>query len=199
MKHQWMQSLKNLIKKFLHAAKVSYIAACVALIVVIIVAANIIYLSVTPQSTPNNTLDPHSTVPGTQAKTPPVTSLPKITIDMDNFFALGGWESYHAYDVSELVNSNPWSDDLNIKALPVINNRVKYYTSGLASNSDPLAMVERLRETAGLIGLDLKDEDIKYIYEPDEMDMKIEVVQRVYAETDRLKLKYQLICRHPYG
>ena len=133
--------------------KVSYIAACVALIVVIIVAANIIYLSVTPQSTPNNTLDPHSTVPGTQSKTPPVTSLPNITIDMDNFFALGGWESYHAYDVSELVNSNPWSDDLNIKALPVINNRVKYYTSGLASNSDPLAMVERLRETAGLIGL----------------------------------------------
>ncbi len=49
-------------------------------------------------------------------------SLPMLEISQN--FGDTGFEGYMAHDISELVNQNPWSEDCNIKTLPVYKNMV---------------------------------------------------------------------------
>ncbi len=50
--------------------------------------------------------------------------LPKITV-CDDFGGMG-YEALMAYDVSELVNANPWSEDMKLSTLPVYKNMYTY-------------------------------------------------------------------------
>lgn len=71
-----------------------------------------------------------------------------------------GFESYRAYDISELVNANPWNDSLDISTLPVYRNPLTYDKNFIASGADFDKMHELLLEVADRLGLDSEKLDI---------------------------------------
>ena len=71
-----------------------------------------------------------------------------------------GFESYRAYDISELVNANPWNDSLDISTLPVYHNPLTYDKNFIASGADFDKMHELLLEVADRLGLDSEKLDI---------------------------------------
>lgn len=68
-----------------------------------------------------------------------------------------GSEAYLAYDVSELVNGNPWNERLRIKTLPVFKNPVTFdETFHIAMGADYDQMKLRLLEIADRLGQDTR-------------------------------------------
>lgn len=66
-----------------------------------------------------------------------------------------GYEGYMAFDASELVNANPWKEDLALYTLPVYKNPLTYDENYIvASGADFDKMQEFLLEVAGRFGLD---------------------------------------------
>lgn len=83
------------------------------------------------------------------------TDLPKLTIS-ENVEGMG-YEGYLAYDVSELVNANPWKEDAEITTLPVYQNVLTYDENFfVASGVDLTKMREFLLDVADRLGLDPK-------------------------------------------
>lgn len=83
------------------------------------------------------------------------TDLPELTIS-ENVEGMG-YEGYLAYDVSELVNANPWKEDAEITTLPVYQNVLTYDENFfVASGADFTKMREFLLEVADRLGLDPK-------------------------------------------
>lgn len=81
------------------------------------------------------------------------TDLPLLTITEDTGEGMG-FEGYLAYDVSELVNANPWNEDMDITALPVWQNPIVYENFCVISGADYGKMEEFLFETAENIGME---------------------------------------------
>lgn len=65
-----------------------------------------------------------------------------------------GYEGYMAYDISELVNANPWNEDSELTTLPVYQNPLTYDENFIASGADFDKMKQFLLEVAGRLGLD---------------------------------------------
>ena len=63
------------------------------------------------------------------------TDLPMLSIS-ENTSAAMGYEGYMAYDISELVNANPWNEDSEISTLPVYQNSLTYDANFIASGAD---------------------------------------------------------------
>ena len=59
-----------------------------------------------------------------------------------------------AYDISELVNANPWNEESEISALPVYQNLLHYDEHLHASGADYGKMREFILDVAGRLGLD---------------------------------------------
>ena len=59
-----------------------------------------------------------------------------------------------AYDISELVNANPWNEESEISALPVYQNLLHYNEYHIASGADFDKMREFILDVAGRLGLD---------------------------------------------
>ena len=78
--------------------------------------------------------------------------LPMLTIS-ENLGAMG-FEGYMAYDVSELVSANPWSERAKISTLPVYKNQISYNLDLIISGADFDAMEDFLIETADRLGMD---------------------------------------------
>lgn len=79
--------------------------------------------------------------------------LPLLTISEDNAGGMG-FEGYMAYDISELVNGNPWRETMELTTLPVYQNRLTFDNYFVAYGVDFDAMKEFLLEIAGRLGLD---------------------------------------------
>ena len=92
-------------------------------------------------------------VPETAAERPMLTISENVSDGM-------GFESYRAYDISELVNANPWNDSLDISTLPVYHNPLTYDENFIASGADFDKMHELLLEVADRLGLDSEKLDI---------------------------------------
>lgn len=92
-------------------------------------------------------------VPETAAERPMLTISENVSDGM-------GFESYRAYDISELVNANPWNDSLDISTLPVYHNPLTYDENFIASGGDFDKMHELLLEVADRLGLDSEKLDI---------------------------------------
>ncbi len=84
--------------------------------------------------------------PETERDTEP---LPMLTITSD--VSGMGFEGYMAYDVSELVNSNPWYDGCNITELPVYENPI-HHSEG---EPDFVWMESLLHEVADRLGMEV--------------------------------------------
>lgn len=65
-----------------------------------------------------------------------------------------GFEGYMAYDISQLVNANPWEEDMEITLLPVFENPLWYDENSIVQGADFTAMEQYLREIAERLGLE---------------------------------------------
>lgn len=89
----------------------------------------------------------------TQEAPEDLSELPMLTITENTSDAMG-FEGYMAYDVSELVSANPWSESLEISTLPVYRNPLTYDEYYIARGADFDKMREFLLEIADRFGLD---------------------------------------------
>lgn len=69
-----------------------------------------------------------------------------------------GFEGLMAYDISELVNNNPWTEEMNLTTLPVYRNPITYETPfHMPVGTDLEAMRALLLDVAGRFGLEEAD------------------------------------------
>lgn len=84
----------------------------------------------------------------------PMPGLPMLTITE----ALGegrGFEGYMAYDISELVNGNPWAKARDLSTLPVFQNLAAYNEYDQVPGADLDQMEEFLLTVASRLGIDI--------------------------------------------
>lgn len=79
--------------------------------------------------------------------------LPKIVIG-DMFTGGFGFEGYVAEDISQLVNSNPWNEDMSLSTLPVYNSPLYYDDFHILVGADYRTMKEKLLSSAAGFGID---------------------------------------------
>ena len=66
-----------------------------------------------------------------------------------------GFEGYMAYDISELVSANPWTEEMELSTLPVFRNPITYTTKHhILTGADFDKMRAFLLEIASRLGLD---------------------------------------------
>lgn len=69
-----------------------------------------------------------------------------------------GFEGLMAYDISELVNNNPWTEEMDLTTLPVFRNPITYETPfHMPVGTDPDAMRTMLLDVAGRFGVKESD------------------------------------------
>jgi hypothetical protein len=80
------------------------------------------------------------------------SDLPKLAVNTE--LGTYGFEGYLAYDVSELQNGNPWTEDNHLTTLPVFTNPNEYDRAGAPvgglSAQEMLAEVEKVAHLLGL-------------------------------------------------
>ncbi len=81
-------------------------------------------------------------------------TLPMLSITENTGEAMG-FEGYLAYDISELVNENPWNETMALSTLPVYKNPLSYNQNMIASGADFDKMRAFLIEIADRCGLDI--------------------------------------------
>ena len=114
------------------------LAACLALAVFSVI-----------KNIPTNPVGP---VPG-------LVSLPMLAITEDSSEAMG-FEGYTAYDISEIVNNNPWTETAKISMLPVYQNLLAYDENYQVLGADFDTMKELLLNVAGRLGMDVDNLEI---------------------------------------
>ena len=90
----------------------------------------------------------------TPEKTDIDANLPLLTIS-ENQGAAMGFEGYMAYDISELVNANPWNETMTLSTLPVYENPLSYDNNFIVSGADFDAMKASLTDIATRLGMDM--------------------------------------------
>lgn len=83
---------------------------------------------------------------------PAVAELPMLSIT--EYFDGMGFGALMAYDISEIVNDNPWTEDADLTTLPVYRNVRLYSEENQITENDVKDMEEVLRTVAGRLGLD---------------------------------------------
>lgn len=78
--------------------------------------------------------------------------LPMLTISEESGGM--GFEGYMAYDISELINANPWSEKAKLSTLPVYENKIKYDIFQKASGQDLESMKAYLDELVDKLAMD---------------------------------------------
>lgn len=91
-------------------------------------------------------------LPRSQPQTEENKELPMLSVSAD--VSASGFEGYMAYDISELVNNNPWSENSAISTLPVYKNQTGFDENHNLTGADFDTMEELALETAEKLGLD---------------------------------------------
>jgi hypothetical protein len=93
-------------------------------------------------------------IPANQVETEPEPgNLPMLSITEDSGGAMG-FEGYKAYDISEIVNHNPWTETAGISSLPVYENSMAYDENNQVPDADFDKMKEFLLNVATRLGMD---------------------------------------------
>ena len=100
---------------------------------------------------PPETAAPAETAQPAVTPVPTVDGLPMLTIELGEMGM--GFEGYMAYDSSELVSGNPWTEEAGLTTLPVYENPLELDEYGQPAG-DRTAMEAALREVAGRLGLE---------------------------------------------
>lgn len=95
-----------------------------------------------------------------QPKPPAPANLQAITIPEYGYGAMG-IEGYLCYDIEELDNGNPWSEDMDLATLPVYRNGA-YDPSGagVPTGLNEAQMQERLTFAASALGLEVLETEV---------------------------------------
>ena len=80
-------------------------------------------------------------------------TLPMLSIAENSTVSMG-FEGYMAYEISELVNANPWNKEMEISTLPVYQNTLSYDENLIVHGADFEAMNTFLLEVANRLGMD---------------------------------------------
>lgn len=80
--------------------------------------------------------------------------LPMLSVAEIGQGEAAGYEGVRVHDISELVNANPWNEELGISVLPVYENVLSYDEGTIVQGGDFDKMREFLLEIAGSLGLD---------------------------------------------
>ncbi len=91
--------------------------------------------------------------------TPGIGDLPMLAISENSGEAMG-FEGYTAYDISEIVNNNPWRETSEISTLPVYQNLLAYDENYQVSEADFDKMKEFLLNVASRLGMDVDNLEI---------------------------------------
>ncbi len=103
---------------------------------------------------------PTSTPPAPVATNPPI-SLHPDAITIPQLQVNAGFEGYMCYDISELDNGNPWSEDMNINSLPVYKNLAFDATgAGIPKGLNEEEMVEQLEFTVTALNLEILETEV---------------------------------------
>lgn len=105
--------------------------------------------------------------------------LPKLTVAEETPEAMG-YEGYMAYEISELVNANPWSEDAKLSNLPVYRNCLSYDKYNIVSGADFEAMKQFLTEIAGRLNMDT--ESLKITDDTPSEEYKAAVLEKADGE-----------------
>lgn len=82
------------------------------------------------------------------------SDLPKLAVNTE--FGAMGFEGYLAYDVSELQNGNPWTENNDLATMPVFTNPNEYDSAGAPTNGlSPEEMLAEAEKIANLFGLEI--------------------------------------------
>lgn len=128
-------------------------AACAAVLVAAIMA-----VAVLPRNEEHSSLSSDAA----QQQAQEGSSLPILTISEGSNQGMG-FEGYMAYDVSEIISANPWTEDSQIFELPVYKNPLEYENGRfgmLCGGMDFEKMREQLLNVAGCMGLDAEQLEI---------------------------------------
>lgn len=87
-------------------------------------------------------------------------NLPMLEVSAPQSDAMG-FEGYMAYNASEFVNKNPWSDDADITSLPIYENTLEFYSDYRVANADFDQMKAFLLDIAERLGMDIENLEIK--------------------------------------
>ncbi len=90
---------------------------------------------------------------------PGLGNLPMLAITGDSGEAMD-FEGYAAYDISEIVNDNPWTETAEISTLPVYQNLLAYDENYQVSGADFDKMKELLLNVASRLGMDVDNLEI---------------------------------------
>ncbi len=82
--------------------------------------------------------------------------LPLLTLDTE-FSGSMGFEGYMAWNISDLTNSNPWNEDMNLTRLPVIENKLTYGQMMQVVDPDFDLMESLLKQTAQNLGMEIEN------------------------------------------
>lgn len=105
--------------------------------------------------------------------------LPMLSITENTSDGMG-FEGYMAYDISELINNNPWSETSQLSVLPVYQNSLSYDGAFNVSGADFGEMREFLIDIASRLGIDANSLTIMDD-EPDEEEKQI-VTERMEGD-----------------
>lgn len=131
-------------------------AACAAALVAAIMAVAVL---------PRNEDPPSLSSDAAQQQAQEGSSLPILTISEGSNQGMG-FEGYMAYDVSEIISANPWTEDSQISELPVYKNPLEYHSkspSMLIGGIDVERMREQLLNVAERLGLDTSKLEVKEV------------------------------------
>lgn len=96
-------------------------------------------------------------VPGATSAPTRDPDLPLLTLP-ESLSGGRGFEGLMAYDISELVNNNPWTEEMNLTTLPVYRNPITYETPfHMPVGTDLDAMRTMLLDVAGCFGVKESD------------------------------------------
>lgn len=80
--------------------------------------------------------------------------LPLLTISGESSESMG-YEGYMAYDISDLINANPWNEIAELSTLPVYRNPLSYDTDFIVSGTDFDSMESFLLEVAARLHMNM--------------------------------------------
>ncbi len=117
-------------------------------------------------------------------------NLPMLSINTE-FSGGMGYEGYMARDITDLINANPWNEDMKLTQLPVITNKLTFNEMQKFESPDYNLMEKLLIETAQSLGMDTENIPITNDV-PDEEIKKVIItkfggeVQKGYFDISRL-------------
>lgn len=112
-----------------------------------------------------------------------VEGLPVITVDIESGGDMG-FEGYDLFDISELIDGNPWHEGLEI-SLPVFRNTHEFNSIHQITNPDIEKMTELMLETAKSLNIDTETLTIEDHTNLKPADHEISL----YSETEDYKIR----------